>query len=224
MLDNRRRAFAEKLPAVRATRGPAEITALQARRDALAAELVRAEENADALVFAQPRERELLQRVEQGRVTLAAAAGDPDVADAAERLRRTSGALTWQLTQELPARTWDARKALRGTDAGLAEARTRDAALAQAQLDEPARHERFAARINALSQRLAGLLPQVAALSGEQQKDLQDIAVAELEQQQDRLAVYAAQARLAIAQIHDRAQFARRDETTKPAAGTGAPQ
>jgi hypothetical protein len=47
---------------------------------------------------------------------------------------------------------------------------------------------------------------------------LQDIAVAELQGQQERLDVYAAQARLAMAQIQDRSQLA-----PKGNAGAAAP-
>ena len=78
--------------------------------------------------------------------------------------------------------------------------------------DEPLRHARFAERIAELEKRLNGLRPDVAVAAREVQLQLQDVAIAELERQQDRLSVYAAQARLAIAQIHDRAQFARRGD------------
>jgi hypothetical protein len=137
-------------------------------------------------------------------------------------LRRAAGALTWQLTQELPQRRWEARKNLRSADTALHSARERETALALAQRDEPARQQRIAERITALAQRLDALAPQVAALQREQQEELQDIAVAELERQQERLAVYAAQARLAIAQIHDRAQFARRADR-EGAPGSASP-
>ena len=216
MLDNRRRAFASKLPAVRANTGATDIAALQTRRDALAGELAQAESESDAAAFANPRERDLLTRLANGQTTVAQSQALPaelraqiELGDAADRLRRAQGALTWQLSQEFTARAWEAKKALRGTDAGLGTARERDAALAQAQRDEPARHERFAARIAELTQRLQGLRPAVAVAQREQQKQLQDIAVAELERQQERLTTYTAQARLAIAQIQDRAQFAR---------------
>jgi len=48
-------------------------------------------------------------------------------------------------------------------------------------------------------------MPRVAALSGEQQQAAQGIAVAELASQKERLAVYTAQARFAVAQLVDRA-------------------
>lgn len=221
MLANRQKAYAEKLPAVQGSTGLAQFAALTARRDALASELTRATEDKDAVVFATPAEQANLQRIQRGSETLKKAAGEPsvaeDIAGADERLRRAAGALTWQLAQQFSERQWQATKALRAADQQLAEARERNDKLARAQVEEPARHARFAERIAALAARVQGLIPQVAALSSEQQQELQGMAVAELQQQQERLAVYAGQARLAIAQIHDRAQFARRtDEKSVP--------
>jgi len=213
MLDNRRRAYAEKLPAVRANTGSADLAALAQRRDALAAELVRVQAENDAAAYADERERALLQRLARGQATLQAAAGQPGVelpADAAERLRRAAGALTWQLTQAFSARGWEATKALRAANTGLDRARAQDAALTRAQQDEPARHAAFAERIARLAQQVSALRPGITLAAQAVQAQLQDIAVAELEAQQERLSVYAAQARLAIAQIHDQAQFAQR--------------
>jgi len=227
MLDNRRRAFEQKLPAVRARATTAPLAALQAQHDTAVAELERVLATADAESFATPRERELLQRIERGRQTLAEAAAEPERADTAERLRRAAGALTWQLAQDFSARSWEAKKALRSATTGLAQAREREVALQQAQQDEPLRHARFAGRIAELGRQLASLRPEVTVALRDVQQQLQDIAVAELEGQQERLGVYAAQARLAIAQIHDRAQFARRgDAAADPfgGAGPGAPR
>lgn len=213
MLDNRRRAFEDKLPAARAHTGAADIALLSARRDALAAELARVQAETDAAAYATPREQALAQRIERSQATLRAAAGQEgidDLTEAAERLRRAAGALGWQLAQEFSARDWEARKALRGADSALASARESHAALASAQQEEPARHARFAERIAELGARLVALRPGIEVAAREVQLQLQDIAVAELESQQLRLADYAAQARLAIAQIHDRAQFAQR--------------
>jgi hypothetical protein len=217
MLDNRRRAFEDRLPAARANTGAAEIAALARRRDALAAELARVQAETDAAAYATAREQALAQRIERSQATLRAAAADiDDLGAAAERLRRVAGALSWQLAQEFTARDWAARKALRATDSALASARASHAALARAQEEEPARHAGFAERIAALAARLAALRPGIELAAREVQLQLQDIAVAELEGQQQRLADYAAQARLAIAQIHDRAQFAQRGTPGAP--------
>jgi hypothetical protein len=85
----------------------------------------------------------------------------------------------------------------------------RDAALAQAQLDEPARLEAFAARIEALAARVDAALPRVTALAQEQRAAVQELAVADLLRQKERLAGYVTQARFAVAQIVDRAASTR---------------
>lgn len=218
MLDNRRRAFEQKLPAVRANTGAADIAALAQRREALAGALNLAQTEGDAAAFADERERGLMQRIERGQATLRAAAGQTDgngitgLTEATERLRRAAGALQWQLSQSFSARAWEAKKALRDTDQALSQARERDAALQRAQQEEPARHAHFAERIAQLNARLLAMRPMITTTAALVQAQLQDIAVAELQAQQERLAVYAAQARLAIAQIHDQAQFARRTD------------
>ena len=92
-------------------------------------------------------------------------------------------------------------------DAALADARRHDAALAQAQRDEPARFDAFSARIPVLDQRIQALIPRVAALSREEQQVAQDLAVAALTQQKERLAIYTSQARFAVAQLVDRSNL-----------------
>jgi hypothetical protein len=221
MLDTRREAFAQRLPAVRERAGIVNLPQLQQRRDTLAAELARAEEMRDATAFANARERELLERIRRGHATLAAAGGlmtAEDRASAHARLRRAEGALNWQLTQQFSERAWAARKGLRDSERGLSDARNRDGALLQAQKDEPERQARFAARVADLTARIQALQPRVAQLDAEVQAQLQDIAVAELQNQKERLDAYAAQATLAIAQIMDRAQLAQKADTPAGAA------
>ena len=85
------------------------------------------------------------------------------------------------------------------------QAQQRSAALALAQRDEPARLDGFAARIDALAARLDAMAPRVAGLANEQQAAVQELAVAELTRQKERLVAYGTQARFAVAQIYDRA-------------------
>lgn len=212
MLQNRRQAYAERLPQIRAQANTIDIDGLQTRRDAVAAELARAEAAPDAHAFADAAQREQLAQVQRARSTLNALPAAADSAAKQERLRLISGALTWNLAQQYPARVWDAQKALKATDDALAEARRRNAALAQAQRDEPARFERFAARIPDLGRRIEALTPRVAALSLEQKQAVEDLAVAALVRQKERLGTYTLQARFAVAQLYDRAHAAREDE------------
>jgi hypothetical protein len=215
MLTNRRKAYADRLPQIRAQAAEASLGDLQRRHDALASQLERAEVETDAAAFADSKQADMLERIASARQTIAANAGDASLVDAAEQLRRVEGALTWQLAQEFPGRVWETRKALQAVDAGLAQARQREAALARAQVDEPVRFDRFGQRIAELANRIRALVPRVAALKAEQQGQVQELAVAELVRQKERLAEYVTQARFAVAQLHDRAHLAQDGDHAK---------
>ena len=219
MLANRRQAYAERLPKVReqATQGQLGIEAMTKRRDELTAEVDKAEAEGNHAALVDAARRAQLDRVADMRAIVERSGNDPEVAAAAERVRRVAGALTWQLAQEHPDRLWNARKALRTINSELELARARDEELAQAQRDEPARQEQFAARIAELEASVRGMIPRVAALTLEQQGQVQELAVAELTRQKERLVAYTTQARFAVAQLYDRAALARNpDDASKP--------
>jgi len=230
MLVNRRTAFKERLPLVQAKERSLNIDALEKRRDQAANDLVAAELDGDGVALADTRERDLLERFERVRKLLETAGNkdpDPEVEAArhqdfylvivrettqsklVERFRRVAGALTWQLSDAFAGRLWDAKKSLREIDNGLVEAIERDAALTRAQSEEPGRFDQLGGRIAELDQRLRAMTPRVATLMAEQQQYVQDLAVAALGQQKERLASYGTQARFAVAQIYDRARLAR---------------
>jgi tetratricopeptide (TPR) repeat protein len=213
MLAQRREAFAQRLPQVRARDRALGIEALTQRAGEVAREFDRVEAQQDGTAFADARERDLQVRLDRVRAQLARGGpelgADADVGAAAERLRRAAGALTWELSQAFPARLWEASKGLKDIEVGLADAQRRDAALARAQLDEPVRFEQFAARITALGARVRVLMPRVDQLALEQQHEVQELAVAVLTRQKERLTQYASQARFAVAQLYDRAHVAK---------------
>jgi len=216
MLGNRRQAYADKLPKVRDDAGKLNIAEAIKRRDALVAEIEKVEAEGDHAALADEVRRAQIARIADLQALLQRAGSDPEIAAAADRVRRVAGALTWQLAQEFPDRLWQAKKALRTINMELEMAQARDAALAQAQRDEPARHEAFARRIAALEGTIRALIPKVAALTNEQQGQVQELAVAELTRQKERLAAYTTQARFAVAQLYDRAALARKpDEASK---------
>jgi hypothetical protein len=205
MLDTRRRAFAERLPQVRARENAAGLDQLEHHREELTRELTWAEAQSNVYAFTDPKEQQLAERLTRVRTILEQAGDAPQLAAEQERYRLAAGALTWQLTQEYPTRLWEAKKRVHELDVELGEARERDTALAQAQRDEPAHLHQFATRIAQLDWRIHSLQPQVAGLMHDQQHYLQELAVAELEHQKEQLATYATQARFAVARIYDRA-------------------
>jgi hypothetical protein len=91
----------------------------------------------------------------------------------------------------------------------LQDARQRDAEPSRAQQEQLTRLDPSGARIADLDKRLQAMAPRVAKLLAEQQQYVQEIAVAALKEQKDRVAAYTTEARFAIAQLHDRARTAR---------------
>lgn len=208
MLANRRQAFEQRLPLVREKERALDLTAAEQRHDDLMVELDRAEREVDVAAFASARERALQERLDRVRHALEQGGDDAALAAARDRYRRVAGALLWEQSQQFPVRLWAARKGLIELQNNLGQAQLRNVALAKGQRDEPARLDAFAARIEALAARVQAMLPRVDELTRAQQTEVQDMAVAELLRQKERLASYGTQARFAVAQIYDRAQAA----------------
>jgi tetratricopeptide (TPR) repeat protein len=209
MLANRVQGFAERLPQVREKGQALNLAGFEQHTATLQAELERVERDVDAAAFATPRERELQARLDRVREVLERSGSDAELAPAHERYRRVAGALLWQQNDQFAARLWNAKKGMQELQRNQAQAQRLDAALAAAQRDEPARLDAFAGRIDALAARVDAMLPRVAALAQEQQVAVQELAVAELTRQKERLAEYGTQARFAVAQIVDRAATAK---------------
>ncbi|MGZ3240184.1 MAG: hypothetical protein ACXWJK_07260 [Burkholderiaceae bacterium] len=206
MLATRRKAFANRLPQVkeRADERESEIDRLRKNHAVLTNEIVAAETAADGVAFADAKQRDLLERIESVQAALKDTANNEELAASRNRARLAAGALSWQLAQDYPARLWQAQKESQAIENELRIAKQLDDALKQAQRDEPARFDAFEKRIAALNPLLQELIPRVAAISQEQQQVVQDIAIAELTRQQERLAAYTIQARFAVAQLYDR--------------------
>ena len=207
MLTTRRKAYAERLPEVRARASETGLEALRKRRDKVAADVAAGEADADGLAFADAKQLELMARVKSAQAVLDKTPASPATDSARERLRLAAGVLTWQLGHDYSDRIWEAKKDLVTIATQIDEAQKRDTALGQAQHEEPARFDAFGKRIAALDPQLQAMLPKVAALSREQQGVVQEIAVAELTRQKERLAIYATQARFTVAQLYDRANL-----------------
>jgi hypothetical protein len=213
MLENRRKAFAERLPLVLDQTKDISIEPLRARQAATTQVVAAGEIAADGIAFADTRQLDLLERVASAQNALKDATDVPELDTGRERVRLAAGSLTWQLAQDFPNRLWRARKELQEISEQIDNAQRLDAALTQAQRDEPARFDAFAKRIAAVTPVLQTMLPRVAALTEEQRQAVQGIAVTELAGMQERLSAYATQAQFALAQIYDRGNEHSRDQT-----------
>jgi hypothetical protein len=227
LLQHRERVFAERLPNVQgAARSVVDerLAKVRERVAALTAEVTAAEAAGDGLAYADARQAALLRRIDAVRAQLAQLAeqGKADQKaeaspDAADKLRLTAGALAWDLAHQLPARQRQAHKGLAASDEALAEAGRRVEALNRAQQEEPARFAAFGQRIAALDARIRTVQPVLAQLGDEQRAQVQQLAVAAFERQQQRLDEYTLQARFALAQLQDRAVVSSAGATDAPA-------
>ena len=205
MLATRRKAFADRLPAIRQSQQQLDIEALAKRRDAVAAEVAAGEAAGDGVAFADEKQQELLAKLKEIRQIVDAPNADEEVFKQRDRVRLVGGVLAWQISQDSVGRLWDAKVELERMSGWLDDARRHADALTTAQREEPLRFDRFARRIAAISPQLQVMIPRVAALGREQREEAQEIAIAELVGQQQRIAGYTTQARFALAQLYDRA-------------------
>jgi hypothetical protein len=209
MLTTRRAAFAERLPAVLGLKRTQDYARLAAARDRYAEQLTRIEADSDSAALATEKEQELLARLERIRQRLARqvdASGESQ-----ERYRLVRGLLTWNMATDFKSRLWQAQKSLNELDRLLGESQTRRSALEKAQQEEPRRFDAFSSRIRALAPRISSLQSQARELARAQEIHLGELAIAELRQQQDRLAAYLTQARFAVAQIYDQSSAAEQE-------------
>lgn len=206
MVDTRRRAFEQRLPALESTLGGVDLDTIESRKNELESRIAAIERETDIVGLATARELEQWRKVERIEQVLARAdQNDPMVSEMREKARLLRGTLLWDFNSNYKARLWRARKELRELDVAYREARRRWVLVERAREDYPARTHAFADRVEALAPRLDGLSARLEITAQAQNRYLASIAIQELESQKERLAAYSLQARFALASIYDRA-------------------
>jgi hypothetical protein len=205
MVDTRRKAFAQRLPALHETIGTVDLDDLEARRYELESRIAAIERETDVVGLATDRELAQWHKIQRVEEVLAKAdQADPLVQEMRDKTRLLRGTLLWDFNSSYKARLWRAKKELRDLDVAYKEARRRWVLVERAREDYPARTEAFAQRVSGLGPRIEGLNARLAITAEAQNRYLASIAVQELESQKERLAAYALQARFALASIYDR--------------------
>ncbi len=205
MLETRRFGFERRLPQVLNAERSRNFSRLPAERDRLAVELERIERDDDIMALANEKEYRLLQRLKRVEQSLDGAAGYGDMTAARDKHRLLRGLLVWDVSSDYPTRLWEAKKDLKDLERGIAETDARREALARAQREAPRMFEDFEARIARLRNLISQLQTEVLAMSSAHGRYLEELAVAELTAQKERLAIYLTQARFAVAQMYDEA-------------------
>ena len=131
-----------------------------------------------------------------------------------ERLRLVKGVLQYHLDEAFKARVWQQRRAIKDLDLALVEAQNRWVLVQHARKSVPANTGEFAARIAALQARIVALQARLVTTRQRQNGYLAGLAVAQLQEQKDRLEASRVQARFELASMYDRAQDT--DKARKP--------
>ncbi|HTW74523.1 MAG TPA: hypothetical protein VMD56_06330 [Steroidobacteraceae bacterium] len=205
MLDARRRAYAVRVPAADALLATDAPTHLRAARTDARSQLQAIEAGDDVVALATPKEREQWQRIEHLQAVIEqlppGAQRDAD----ADKLQLIRGVLYWRLQAAFKARSYQEQRALQQVDRALEELQDRWVLVERARAAVPHTNGGFAARVAALGARIDRLHADLADAQRAQGSYLDDLAEAQLQQQQSRLAAYAEEARFALANVYDRA-------------------
>ena len=204
MLEERRRAFEQRLPMLRQSSSFELLAARQAQRDEYAGRVAEIERNADYGALASPAEREHLERLERVRGSLARIGDLRETSYQQDMLRVLSGLLDYQMATEFPRRLWRVRKQLIGTDRALQAANARVESLRRIAERSEADFADFAGRIDGQDEVIVERLARVDALLRRQEGRINAIAVEAIRAQQQHLVQLRLNARFELARIYDK--------------------
>ena len=203
MLQERRRAYQQKLPEVTRDTRLRKLQQLEAQRNKLASEVSRIVNNQDVFALASEDELEQLAQLEAVKRNLHAVGKKQDVAELRERYELLNGLLYWQIADDYVPRQWQLEKGLKQLDSALAEAQAANASLKNAWNQAPTAFEGYAGRIKKQSSRIRSLQVKVDSALRQQEKRIQTIARQSLNQQRRRIESYLVRARFAQARLYD---------------------
>jgi hypothetical protein len=225
MIDTRERAYAQRLPRVDALLASGAVEKLAQRKTDLESRLNGVDGGKDVAALGSAEERDQWARLQRVEAALASPADSPatddkERAQLKERLRLVKGVLYFRLNDSFKARMWQQRRTIKDLDLALHEAQNRWIRVERARQSVPTNNGEFAARVADLKSRINALQIHLASTEEKQNRYLAQVAVAELEQQKNRLATYQVQARFALATMYDRAanpEPEKKDQAAPPA-------
>jgi hypothetical protein len=227
MIDTREHAYAQRLPRVDALLASGAVEKLAQRKTDLESRVNGIDGDKDVAALGSTEERDQWARLQRLEAALAAAPDDADRAELKDRLRLVKGVLYFRLNDSFRARMWQQRRTIKDLDLALHEAENRWIRVQRARQSVPTNNGEFAARVAALKTRIDALQGHLVAAEQKQSDYLGQVAVAELEQQKNRLATYQVQARFALATMYDRAANPEPDKkdqaAPEPQSGNDAP-
>ena len=203
MLDERKLSFEQKRPLVEQTTSFTELEDLKKRRDALADEVSRIEQQQDYLALAYEDEADYLEQLEEIEQTFDALEGQQDFSEEQEKFRLLSGLLYWQISTDYPGRFWAVKSELIQLDRAMEQASASAESLAQAADLNEIKLDDFSSRIIGQDELITQKLNKVAELIQQQQLLLNGLAVKNIENQKDHVKQLRLSARYSLARLYD---------------------
>jgi hypothetical protein len=205
MLDTRQHAYDERLPKADAVMAATDLDGLTQKRVDFESRINEIETSNEVAALGTAEEQRNWARLKRIEEYLAMHPDDPDLAEMRDKHRLLKGVMYWRLSQSFKARLWNERRSVKELEASLAETQKRAVLVKQARQDVPSNSGAFAVRVAGVTVRMDQLQERLAALSEQQNRYLQKLAIRELQGQKQRIATYQIQARYELAAIYDKA-------------------
>ncbi len=214
ILETRRLAYAERLPALQKNIERINNNELQAKRDQYDSEIKRIFLTDDLLAMANNEEKEQLQTLARVKERMQGLSAHRNVDAAEEKHRLLLGVIKWDIASQYGPRSWALKSQLGQLDEALKQNSQRSAKLMLAEKQAPQRFEGYGERIDNSRQRIVTLLQLTDQAQQDQQRLLEMLAIDKLREQQRRIDSYLTHAQFSVAQIQDKASHS--DEVSKP--------
>ena len=203
MLETRREAYASRLPRVEDALARADVENLIRRKLEFDSRLNNVEESRDWLALANTSEFDMWGEIAGLQSTPALDADIPEAWEVQDKIHLLKGVLQWRLDREFNERLWRTRRDVRQTGEALVETQRLRRQIDDSMRQEPMLFDALGKRVDNLQPRIEGTRQRIEDAISTQRAFLQTIAIQELRAQKQRLDVYSAQARFALAAIYD---------------------
>jgi hypothetical protein len=213
MLAARVARFGNNRPAAERALKTTSLAQLKNRYETLADRVRQADAGNDPLALVNDTETQQWEKLQAIRARLDRHPADAKTTAMRERLQRLEGVLRWQVSTDFKPRLWQSKSDLEALSGLLDQSQQALNNLQHARSDTPEEFSDRARQIRTYRKTIQALLARTGTAQLAQGAQLERLAVAELEQQLQRIDTYIVQARFALAQTYDSALHAQAVES-----------
>ena len=204
MLEERRRGFEQRLPALQQSTSFDRLDVLREQQENFANQVGEIILNEDYAALATPEERENIDRLQRVSQSIDKVGGQRNTSYQQNMLRLLSGLLEYELATDFPVRRWKVKKQLIHLNRALAESTYRVNSLRRITERTELNFSFFQQRIDGQSDRIRNMRSKVAELLGSQEQHINKLAIASIRQQQQHVVQLRLNARFELAKLYDK--------------------